>query len=57
MTKKPNIIFLMSDQMQASVTDVNNDYIMPNLRSIMEDGVTCERAYATTPIHLQELLL
>ncbi|MBR1919282.1 MAG: sulfatase-like hydrolase/transferase [Spirochaetales bacterium] len=40
----------MSDQMQANVTDENNDYIMPNLRSLMADGVCCERAYATNPI-------
>lgn len=50
MAKKPNVVFIMSDQMQANVTDVASDYIMPNLKALMGDGVTCEKTYSTNPI-------
>ena len=48
MGKKKNVIFLMSDQMSSHVMD--DDYIMPNLYKLKDDGVYSDRCYASNPI-------
>ena len=43
--KKPNIVFLIQDQMQQQVLREESGCIMPNLWQMMEDSVEFERAY------------
>lgn len=42
--EKPNIIFLIQDQMQQKVIQEESGCIMPNLQRLMKDGVVFEQA-------------
>ena len=48
--KKPNIIFLIQDQMQQQVMQPSSGIQMPNLHSLMADGVQFSRAYTCNAI-------
>lgn len=43
--KKPNIIFLIQDQMQQNVLKKESGCIMPNLNKLVDDGVFFEQAH------------
>ena len=47
---KPNIIFLIEDQLQKGVFDRDSGCILPNLHALMEDSVVFDRAYASNAI-------
>lgn len=47
---KPNVIFLIQDQMQQQVITEQSACLMPNLRLLMKDGVEFERAYSSNAI-------
>lgn len=47
---RPNVIFLIQDQMQHQVIKSDSKCIMPNLNSLMEDSVNYERAYTCNAI-------
>ena len=48
--KKPNIVFLIQDQMQQQVLREESGCIMPNLWQMMEDSVEFERAYSCNAV-------
>lgn len=48
--KKPNIIFLIQDQMQYNIIKEESRCIMPNLRQIMREGAVFERAYTCNAV-------
>ncbi len=48
--KKPNIIFLIQDQMQYQVTQESSGCIMPNLHALMRDSICFERAHTCNAI-------
>lgn len=48
--KKPNIIFLIQDQMQQHVLEESSGCIMPNLHTLMNDSVVFDRAYTCNAI-------
>lgn len=48
--KKPNIIFLIQDQMQQNVLKKESGCIMPNLNKLMDDGVFFEQAHTCNAI-------
>ncbi|MBQ4564287.1 MAG: sulfatase-like hydrolase/transferase [Lachnospiraceae bacterium] len=51
MASSPNIIFLISDQMQQkAVMDPRSLCQMPHLRLLQQDGITFERAHTVNPI-------
>ena len=45
---RPNIIFLIEDQMQQGV--LHSDCILPNIHALMEDGVEFSHAYTCNAI-------
>lgn len=47
---KPNIIFLIQDQMQQRVLQEQSGCILPNLRSMMKDSMVFEKAYTCNAI-------
>ena len=48
--QRPNIMVLMTDQMQARVLDSNHPCVTPNLRRLADRGVRFTRAYTPNPI-------
>lgn len=51
MVSSPNIIFLLCDQMQQkAVMDPNSCCNMPNLKELMADSLTFQRAHTVNPI-------
>ena len=52
MSKKPNILFFVADQMRSdSLHHLGNEAsITPNLDSILEDGISFENAYCQNPV-------
>ena len=48
--KKPNIIFLIQDQMQQRILKEESGCIMPNLHKLMGDGVFFEQAHTCNAI-------
>lgn len=48
--KKPNIVFLIQDQMQQQVLHEQSGCIMPNLHELMKDSVEFEQAYSCNAI-------
>jgi arylsulfatase A-like enzyme len=48
--KKPNILFLMVDQMQAQVLNANHQCITPNFDKLAERGVKFHRAYTPNAV-------
>lgn len=48
--EKPNIIFLIQDQMQQRVLREESGCILPNLRKLMEDGICFDRAYTSNAV-------
>ena len=50
MVKKPNIIFLIQDQMQQQVIREDSGCLMPNIQALRKDGMTFERAYTCNAI-------
>lgn len=48
--KKPNVIFLIQDQMQQQIMKEESGCIMPNLRTLMNDGAVFERAHTCNAI-------
>ena len=48
--KKPNIIFLIQDQLQQRVFREDSGCILPNLRGLMEDSVVLDHAYSCNAI-------
>ena len=50
MKKKPNIIFLMSDQMNFEVMAKDGQIKMPNLDRLREDAVSCNNAHTVNAI-------
>lgn len=48
--KKPNIVFLIQDQMQQQVLHEQSGCIMPNLHRLMEDSIEFERAYSCNAV-------
>lgn len=48
--KRPNIIFLIQDQMQQQVIRESSGCIMPNLHKLMEDGINFQRAYTCNAV-------
>lgn len=50
MKKKPNVIFLMSDQMAQSVVMPGSQCIMPNVQKLVSDSIVCTNAYTSNPI-------
>jgi choline-sulfatase len=48
--KQPNIIFLISDQMQKKVIDPKSQCIMPNVRRMATDGVSFKNAHTINAI-------
>jgi len=47
---KPNIIFLMSDQMAQSVIMPSSQCIMPNVQELRKDGVLCTHSYSSNAV-------
>ncbi len=47
---KPNVIFLIQDQMQYRVLKENSGCLMPNLRALMKESVEFERAYTSNAV-------
>lgn len=50
MIKQPNVIFLLQDQMQQRVLHESSGCILPNMRALMAEGVSFERAYTCNAI-------
>lgn len=48
--KKPNIIFLIEDQMQRGVLAEDSRCILPNMRALIRDGVDFDHAYTCNAI-------
>ena len=48
--KKPNIIFLIQDQMQQQVVWESSDCRMPNLRNLMADGICFANAHTCNAV-------
>lgn len=48
--KKPNIVFLIEDQLQQRVFREGSGCILPNLRALMGDSVVFDRAYTCNAI-------
>lgn len=48
--KKPNVIFLIQDQMQQQVLQPDSACIMPNLKQMAKDSVSYDRAYTCNAI-------
>lgn len=48
--KRPNIIFLIQDQMQQQILKEASQCIMPNLRQLMQDGILFEGAHTANAI-------
>ena len=48
--KKPNIIFLIQDQMQQQVVRESSECRMPNLRSLMADGISFTNAHTCNAV-------
>lgn len=47
---KPNVIFLIQDQMQQQVLQPESSCLMPNLKKMAEDGISFSRAYTCNAI-------
>lgn len=47
---RPNVVFLLCDQMQQQITDEGSGCIMPNLQRLKQDCVIFDRAYTCNAI-------
>ena len=50
MADRPNVLFLMTDQMQGRVLEPDHPCITPNLDRLAERGVRIRRAYTPNPV-------
>lgn len=50
MSKKPNIVVLMSDQMSYEVMKEGGQIKMPNMEKLKKDSLSCSRAYTVNAI-------
>ncbi len=48
--KRPNIIYLMSDQMNYEVMAEDGQILMPNLRKLQRDAISCRQAHTVNAI-------
>ena len=48
--EQPNVIFLIQDQMQQKVTWEISECRMPNLRKMMEDGISFTNAHTCNAV-------